>query len=261
MPPAAGTPPAQNNAELLTAISGLKDDLTKELDTRFAAYDEKLGKVEHVDDILTEARKNQEAEIAARREAQQRAEGYKPTTYQQIRDDAVKIALDQMKADQKKEQDKINREQDKMSAEERELDQQLDQDMNKLEKVGYLPPQYNEHDYNDPGVAARRELLSYAAYLETPNLGAVADTLASLHRSDERWDPDKRAIVSANDYMLPLPGKNAPVGNSSVTSGNTPFSGPTAHELRTMSMSQLSELPKTRGYGPTPVASSSETGF
>ena len=61
----------QNNESVLAAITGLKTDIVKEMDTRFASYDERFGKVDTVADILTEAQKNQEAEIEARKQQQQ----------------------------------------------------------------------------------------------------------------------------------------------------------------------------------------------
>jgi DNA segregation ATPase FtsK/SpoIIIE-like protein len=258
-------PPAQTPAfdpnQLLTAISGLKEDLVKEMDTRFASYDEKLSKVDDVSNILTEAQKAQQEEIKRRQAAQQAQNPYAPQTYQQIRDDAVKLAMEEMKREQAAERAKQRREQEQMTQEERELDEQLDRDMDSLERAGYLPKRSNPNDYNDPGETARRELLSRAAYLETPNLAAIADELTQMHRNNVIWSAEKKSWESAENTLHPLPGKYAPVGNSSTTSGSPSFSGPTARELRTMSMSQLAAMAPQRGYGPAPATSSAELGF
>ena len=133
--------------------------------------------------------------------------------------------------------------------------------METLERAGYLPTRNNPNDYNDPGVIARRELLSRAAYLETPALDKIADELTMAHRNNQIWNPERKTWDSAEGTMHPLPGKYAPVGNSSTTSPTSNFKGPSSAELRNMSFSQLAELAPQRGFGPVPVTSDTNTGF
>jgi hypothetical protein len=206
---------------------------------------------------LTEAQKNQQEAIEREKQRQAaaaQAQGYQPKSYEQIRQDAANDAYQRMKKEQDEAQAQREREQQLQTQEERDLDAQLEKDMAALERSGYLPPQSNPNDYNDPGVAARRELLSRAAYLETPALDKIADELTMAHRSNQMWNPERKSWESAENSVHPLPGKFAPVGNSSTSSPSSNFRGPTAAELRTMDMGSLAQLAEQRGRGPIPVS-------
>ncbi len=256
MPPVQ--PPAPSNfdpSQLLTAISGLKDDIVKEMDSRFATYDEKLASVDRIDNILSEAQKAQAEELERRKQAaetRKRAE-YKPETAEQLRRDAAEDAYQRMVREQEQARLEQDRQQQIATQEEAELDQQLDRDIHALRKAGYLPEVVNPNDPNDPGRFAEDELLARAAELETPKLDEVARELSSHHRNNEYYDLRTRSYKSSENILIPLAGKTAPVGNSSISTGSPSFAGPTSAELRNMDFGQLAELAKNRGAGPLPV--------
>lgn len=265
MPPAQQPPAASGLTadQLKDAVGSLKEDIVKEMDTRFATYEDKFGKVDQISEILTSAQKAQQEELERQRQLKQQQEQsqYTPKSWDQVRQDAANDAYERMKQEQEAERQKQERERQIQTQEERDLDAQLDKDLATLERSGYLPPVHNANDYNDPGVTARRELLSRAAFLETPNLGAVADDLTMAHRANQIWNAEKKTWESAENTLHPLPGKFAPVGNSSINTPTSAFQGPSAAELRNMSMDQLVALAQQRGYGPVPTTSNSPTGF
>lgn len=262
MPPVT-QPVPQDNSALLNAIKELGTSLRTDIDSRFTEYDKRFEQVDRIDGILTEAQKAQAEEqerLRQQREARQRQE-YKPQSAEQLRRDAAEDAYQRIQREQAEEKARHDREASIATQEEQELDAQLDRDIAALRRAGYLPEVINSNDPNDPGRFAEDELLARAAQLETPMLSAVADELAFHHRNNEYYDIRTRSYKSAENILHPLAGKTAPVGNSSVNSGSPSFSGPTAAELRNMSMRELSELAKTRGYGPAPTVSTMQPGF
>lgn len=264
MPPQQQQPQQFDPQQLMSAISTLKDDLVKEMDTRFAAYDEKFGKVDGIEEVLSKAQQAQEAERQRQeqqRQMQQQAQGYQPKSYEQIKNDAVNEAYNRIRQEDKDAQTKAEREQQLRAQEEAELDAELQRDLDSLRKSGYLPAIGNPHDPNDPGKFAEDELISRAAALETPNIAEVANELAARHNNNEYWDVRTHSYKSAENILTPLPGKTAPVGDSSVNSPSASFQGPTVKEIRELSLQELAQLPMIRGYGPMPTTSSTNLPF
>lgn len=265
MPPAQQPqmyPTAQNNDAVMAAIQSLKADITSEIDTRLQAqqqaFEERLKPVDTISQTLEEARKAQ-AE-AQQRQQQQDPQVYQPKSWEQIRQDAANDAYERMKQEQTQREQQEQRTRELSAQEEAELEGDIDRQLSQLEKNGYLPPVGNPNDFNDPGVATRRELLQYAKYTGSPELIPLADSLAQLHKNNMVFDAQTQSFKDATGTTTPLPGKFAPVGNSS-THGPSGFSGPTQAEIHNMSMDELTQLATVRGYGPVPQTAYNETGF
>jgi len=259
MPPANGQPTGQSNNDVLAAINTMKADIQKSIDERFEAQktenEERFKAVDSISDTLEKAR---QSTIEQQRKAQEQNQpGWKPSTWDDIpklvQTEAARIAEETLKKrDQQFEQQEQRRVNDEAA-----LEAEIDNSLRQLEQSGYLPPVRNPNDYNDAGVSARRELLGAASTLGTPDLDQVANTLTQLHRQNMVFDTNTKTYISAEDSLAPLPGKFAPVGNSSVNAPSQ-FAGPTTAELRNRNMDDLVALAERRGYGPAPtnVASS-----
>lgn len=262
MPPAQGQPLQGNNDAVLSAIQSLKTDITSEMDKRLqeqqAAFDERLKPVDGIQQTLEEARRNQQE--ALERQQQQQQGQYAPKTWDQVRQDAANDAYERMKKEQETQRQQEQRSRELTVQEEAELEAGIDRQLAELERGGYLPHVGNPNDYNDPGVATRRELLAAASYMGTPELDKVADTLAQMHKNNLVFDARTKTYVDATGTVTPLPGKFAPVGNSS-TNAPSGWNGPSQAEIHNMSMDELTQLAQTRGYGPVPDTSHTETGF
>lgn len=254
--------PAQNNDQLLQAIQALRTDLTADIDKRFqeqqSTFEERLKPVESIQETLDKARQQQEE--ALQRQQQQQQGAYKPQTWEQIRQDAANDAITKFRQEQEAKEAEERRTHELTAQEEAELERDIDNQLANLEKNGYLPRVGNPNDYNDPGVATRRELLAAAEYMGSPELDKVAVTLAQMHRSNMVFDPQTKTYRDATGTTTPLPGKFAPVGNSSTNSVSS-FTGPTARELHSMSMDELVNLAQVRGYGPVPTSTDNTTPF
>jgi multidrug efflux pump subunit AcrA (membrane-fusion protein) len=253
--------------QLATALAGLKEDLNKSFEEKLTAqqtqFEEKLKPVNDIQATLEQARKNQaEAQERQRQaEAAKGQQGWKPSTWDDIPALVDKRAGEIAQKTLEARDQAIQQREQKRLDEEAELERQLDNSLIQLERSGYLPPVGNPNDYNDPGVAARRELMSAAEHMSTMELDKVADTLSELHRNNMVFDSSTKRYISAEDSLTPLPGKYAPVGNSSVSAPSTSFAGPTAAELRGSSMDDLIALAERRGYGPAPRNTPQDPGF
>lgn len=240
----------QDNAAVLAAINALKTDLQKDfserLDSQKSEFEEKFKAVDNISQTLEQAR---QAQVAAQQRQQQ--QGWAPKSWDEIpqlvEQKASEIASKTLEERDRKQQADEQRRQ----AEEATLEADIDKSLELLEKSGYLPQIGNPNDYNDPGVSARRELLGAASFMGTPELDKVAETLTQLHRQNLVFNPQTKSYDTADNSLAPLPGKFAPVGNSSVSSPSM-FNGPSARELRNMSMDDLVQLAERRGYGPAP---------
>jgi multidrug efflux pump subunit AcrA (membrane-fusion protein) len=248
----------QSNADVMAAIQGLKTDLEKSFNDRIEAQktelEERLKPIDDISDTLEKARQSQ-LEAAQRQQELQRQQqpDYVPKTWEQVRQDAANDAYQRMDTERKQREQQQTAEAQRQVNEEAQMEAEIDRALQALEQNGYLPPVYNPNDFNDPGVAARRELLGAASHMGTPELDKVADTLTQMHRSNMLFDTQTKTYISAEGSLAPLPGKNAPVGNSS-TSSPSRFNGPTTRELRNASMDDLISLAEQRGYGPVPTS-------
>lgn len=244
-----------SNADVMAAIQGLKTDLEKSFDARLTAqqadFDEKLKPVTDIQETLEQARKNQAD--ALERQRQQTQPKYVPKTWEEVRRDAAEDAYQRTEAERKQREQQQTAEQTRKANDEAQMERDIDQSLQALEQSGYLPAIYNPNDPNDPGVASRRELIGAATHMGTPELDKVAATLTELHRQNMLFDPSTKTYISAENSMAPLPGKFAPVGNSSTNSPSR-FQGPTTKDLRHSSMDDLVALAEQRGYGPVPTS-------
>lgn len=245
----------QNNDAVLAAIQAMKTDIDKTLTDRLEAQDnkfeDKFKTVDSINDTLEAARKAQLEATQRQQQAQQPQ--WAPKTWDEIPkmvdQRAEEIAKKALEARDNAERNKL----DRQANEERQMEAEIDKSLQALEQSGYLPSVGNPNDYNDPGVAARRELLGAASHMGTPELDKVADTLTQLHRQDMLFDTKTKTYISADNSLAPLPGKFSPVGNSS-TSSPSRFNGPSARDLRNSSMDDLVALAEQRGYGPVPTS-------
>lgn len=255
MDPQAPPAPTDNNS-VMAAIQSLKTDLDKSISDKLAAVttdlDARLKPVEDMQQTLEQARKNQ-LEIQRRQEAANQP-GWKPTSWDDIPKLVDERAQEIARKTLESREQEAQRRQETRDREEAELEAQLDRSLDQLEQVGYLPKINNPNDYNDPGVAARRELMSAAETMGTMELDKVADNLSQMHRNNIVFDPRTKTYVSAEGTLAPLPGKYAPVGNSSVTSPSSSFTPPTVRELRNSSMDDLIAAAERRGFGPVPTS-------
>jgi hypothetical protein len=245
---------AQQDA-LLEAINASKADIQKTIDDRLSAqkaeFEDRFKAVDSISDTLEKARQAQLE--SAQRAAQGNQPGWQPKTWDDIPKLVDQRAQEIARAELKRRDDQLTAEQRRTADEEARYEQEIDRSLNQLEQEGYLPKVGNPNDYNDPGVAARRELLGAASHLGTPELATVADTLTQMHRNNMIFDTRTKTYISAENTMAPLPGKFAPVGNSS-TSSPSRFTGPTSREIQRMSMDDLVSLADQRGYGPVPTS-------
>ena len=249
---------ANNNDELLTAIKGLQasvDDRFKQIETK---YDEKFGAVDTISQTLQQAA--EQAERQRQTQQQQQQQGWQPKTWdeipQMIDTRAKQIANEVTEARQKAYDAEVRKRQEQ----EQQLDTEIDQQLEQLEKTGYLPKAQNPNDPNDPGVAARREVLAAASHLETPNLVKVAEQLTSMHQQGLEFDARTNSWAR-NERLAPLPGQFAPVGSSSGRTGNT-NTGPGYDVIhKAQSMDDLIAYADRHGYGPVPTVSPNSPNF
>lgn len=245
----------QDNSAVLAAIENLKKDITSEFEQRLtdqqAAFDERFQPVDEMSQILREARENQIK--AQQQQAPQSQQGWQPKSWdeipQMIDTRAQEIAKKTLEDRDRAENQRIQ----SQSREEQELEAQIDRQLSELERSGYLPPVSNPNDYNDPGVATRRELLAAASHMGTPELDKVAGTLAEMHKNNIAFDASTKSYVNVAGTLTPLPGKFAPVGNGSQNSPSA-SSGPSyrdIHEAR--DLDSVMALAEQRGYGPLPA--------
>lgn len=253
MPPDPNNP--QNNDAILAAIAALKTDITTDvqarLDAQTAAMEDRLKPVDTISQTLEDARKAQLE--AQQRQHQQQQPGWQPKTWEEVQQMADQRAAEISKRTLEERDNRAKQEADRRASDERNLEAEIDRSLAALEQSGYLPPVGNPNDSNDPGVAARRELMGAASHMGTPELDKVADTLTTMHRNNMLFDTQTKSYISAENSMAPLPGKYAPVGNSS-TSSPSRFAGPTTRDLRNSSMDDLIALAEQRGYGPVPTS-------
>jgi hypothetical protein len=246
---------AQNNADVMAAISALKTDLEKSfndrLETQKNELEERLKPIDTVADTLTKAQEAQQAAIERQRQAD--TPGWQPKTWEEVQQmaDARAAEISKRTLD---ERDRVaETERQRVTNDEQQMEQEIDRSLQALEQGGYLPQVYNPNDYNDPGVTARRELLGAASHMGTPELDKVADTLTQMHRNNMVFDTQTKTYISADGTLAPLPGKNSPVGNSS-TSSPSRFNAPSTHELKNSTMDDLIAIAEQRGYGPVPTS-------
>lgn len=245
----------QSNDAILQAINSMKADLQKtfseQLEAQKTEFEDKFKAVDSINNTLEQARQAQLE--AAHRQAQQQQQGWTPKTWDEIPQLVDKRATEIAQKTLEERDRQAQAEAQRQSTEEAVLEADIDKSLQLLEQGGYLPAVSNPNDYNDPGVSARRELLGAAAYMGTPELDKVAKDLTVHHQNNMIFDPQTKSYVSAEGSLAPLPGKFAPVGNSSVNSPSA-FNGPTTRELRNMSMDDLAALADRRGYGPVPTS-------
>jgi multidrug efflux pump subunit AcrA (membrane-fusion protein) len=253
--PAGGGGGQQSNADVMAAIASLKTDLSKEfsdrLDAQKAELEERIKPIDTISETLTKAQQAQRE--AAERQQQREQPGWTPKTWEEVQQMADARAAEQAKKIIEDRDQKAQTEAQRTANDEAQMEAEIDRSLQALEQSGYLPAVYNPNDYNDPGVAARRELLGAASHMGTPELDKVADTLTQLHRQNMLFDPQTKSYISAEGTLAPLPGKFAPVGNSS-TSSPSRFNAPSSRELRNSSMDDLIALAEQRGYGPVPTS-------
>lgn len=255
MDPQNAANPADPNAALMAEIRALKTDINKTIEDKLeeqrTEFDEKFKTVDSINDTLDTARKQQEEVIARQRQQQQPA--WVPKDWSEIPQMIDQRAAEIAKKTLEERDNKQTATERRKVEEEAQYEADIDRSLAKLETDGYLPQVYNPNDRNDPGVAARSELLHAAAYMGTLELDKVADTLTQMHRANMVFDPQTQAYISADNTLAPLPGKFAPVGNSSTNSPSR-FQGPTTRDLRHSSMDDLVVLAEQRGYGPVPTS-------
>lgn len=254
----------QNNDAVLAAIQALKTDIVAEVDKRFtdqgAALEERFKPVDEIQQTLEAARQNQ-IEAERRRQAANPQPSWVPKSWDEIpamvQTEAQRIAKETLDA-----RDAATKAAaDRQTNEERELEKQIDDQLTNLERGGYLPPVHNPNDFNDPGVATRRELLAAASFMGTPELDKVALSLSELHKQNIAFNPQTKTYENVAGSLTPLPGKFAPVGNGSARapqSGGGPSYGD-IHAAR--DFDSLIALAEQRGYGPVPTSTNNDTGF
>lgn len=262
MPPVQGQPQPQNNDAVLQAIQSLRGDITAEMDKRFqeqqSTLEERFKPVNDIQQTLEEARKNQQ-ELVQRQQQQQQG-NWQPKSWDEVVQKGAETAYERMERERQEREQTATRERELTAREEAELEADIDRQLSVLEQNGYLPKVSNPNDYNDPGVATRRELLGAASYMGTPELDKVANTLTEMHKNNLVFDVQTKTYKDATGTVTPLPGKFAPVGNSS-THAPSGWSGPSAGEIHNMNMDELTQLAQMRGYGPVPTSTMNETGF
>lgn len=241
------------NDQLTKMISDLQTNITTEIETRMSAQnaqiEDRLKPVTEIQQTLEQARQNQIE--AQRRQQQQNQPAWTPKSWdeipQMIQTEAERIAkktLDDRDAQARAIQDRENRE-------EQELEAQIDRQIAALEQNGYIPRTVNPNDYNDPGVAAKRELLTYASYIGSPELSQVATQLAREHSRNQVWDSQTSSFKEHNG-LTPLPGKNAPVGMGGVNALGQPMGPSYAQIHNARDLDSLVALSQQQGAGPLP---------
>lgn len=250
-------PEQQNNEAVLAAINSLKAEFNQKFEEQQSTFEERLKPVEDIQQTLEQAR---QAQLASQ-QPQQPQTGWQPKTWdeipQMIETKAGEIARKTLEERDKAAQTAAERQ----TNDERELEAQIDRQLSELEKSGYLPHINNPNDYNDPGVATRRELLAAASHMGTPELDKVAGTLAEMHKNDMVFNPQTKTYDTAKGTLTPLPGKFAPVGNSSQHAPGS-ASGPSYDQIHNArDFDSLMALAEQQGYGPAPSVSNVDTGF
>lgn len=250
-PGAPGTV-TMTNDQLTAMINDLKTGITSDIDSRISAqnqqFEKKFKTVDTIADTLDQARKAQEE--AVKRQQQQNQPSWQPKSWdeipQMVQTEAQRIAKETLEERDRQTQARVNRE----AQEEQELEAQIDRQIADLETSGYIPRTVNPNDYNDPGVAAKRELLTYASHVGSPELDKVAETLTREHQRNQVWDPQTGSFHEHNG-LTPLPGKNAPVGAGS--NAPTPNAGPSYAQIHNArDLDSLVALSEQQGAGPMP---------
>lgn len=267
MPPAQGQPQymqPQGNDQVLQAIQALRTDITAEMDKRFqeqqSTLEERFKPVEEIQGTLEQARKNQEEAQERLYQQQQQQNPWQPKTWDDVIQRGSDLAYQRMEKERQDRESQEERTRQLTVQEEAEYEADLDRQLSELEKGGYLSPVGNANDFNDRGNSERRELLAAAAHMGTPDLKVVADNLSEHHKHNVFFDAETKTYKDATGTLTPLPGKYAPVGNSSGNSFSG-WSGPTQTQIHNMSMDELVSLSEMQGGGPVPTTTYRETGF
>lgn len=197
------TPKEDPNAKILETIDTLKTGL-ETINTRLDEFDNKL------------------TEISVTPTPEQQEE-WKPKTWddipKKVEETAAQVVEEKLSEKEKQEQDARKAE----DAKQKQMDTFIDNQMADLEKNGVLPKIENPGDENDPGRAARRELLGFAGMLGTLDLSKASDVLKELHGAGKTYDPRANNMQGAFLRSNATPsGINAPVASSNRPVGNAP---------------------------------------
>lgn len=199
------TPAEDPNAKVLESITSLKDEL-QTINSRLDEFDTKITDMTTVNETPEETDKN-----------------WRPKTWDEIPQKAEEIAnqvVDQKLSEKEKQQHEA--EEVKLK-QEKQMDTFIDNQLSELEKNKVLPAVENPSDENDPGRAARRELLGFAGRIGTLDLNKASEVLNILHETGRTYDP--RANNMQGEFLksntTPV-GINAPVASSNRPIGNVP---------------------------------------
>lgn len=186
------------------------DTVLEALSTMSATYEEKLSAMQEEIASL-----RQPAEPVA--PANQNPEGWIPKSW-----DEIPKVVEERAAEATR---RVIEENDKARAEAEEMrrtavkefDQEIDEQVAKLEKEGKLVPIANQDDPNDPGRIQRRQLFGLASNMGTTQLDQVADTLHIAWNSGQEYDWKSKSFVQSRTKPA---GFDAPVTSSSARTGS-----------------------------------------
>jgi len=123
---------------------------------------------------------------------------------------AEQVADEKLTAYQEEQKKAAQETADKQAA----IDKEIDDAIVKLETDNRLPKVENPDNTDDKGRVARRELLGFAAKMETLNLDKAMEALEKFHEQGIAYDYKSTTFVKTE----PAPaGQSAPVGSSSKT--------------------------------------------
>ncbi len=202
-------------------------ELRESVDQRFAEYDERLtNTTEQITEAVTPV------------EPEPEKPGWKPNSWDEFPQLAESKAEEVARRILAEQADAAKKTQDDQRAAEIQTQQSIDKQLEELTKTGVLPTVTTATDPNDPGVAARQELLALCVHLGTPDIPKVAEAVQKYHEAGLSFDPTTKQFLRSNPQM---PGKYVPVGSSSArgtATSNTPLS---YEQLHKMSMDQIIE--------------------
>lgn len=132
---------------------------------------------------------------------------------------------------------------EKAKADEEAADKKIQDEINTqvevLEKAGTLPPIKDANNENDPGRLARRELFGLASDLGSTNLTEVSNNLSNLHAQGIHYDFKSKKYLRTGGVNA---GQDSPIGSSGGSIGSD-NSGPNYQMLhKAKSLSELKRL-------------------
>ena len=143
---------------------------------------------------------------------------YQPKSWDDIPKTAEDIAQQVYDRNEKARRDAEAKRQEEETAADKNVQKEINVQVEALEKAGTIPPIKDANNENDPGRMARREIFGLAADLGTTNLDKVAETLSNLNKQNIHYDFKSKKYLRTSGVN---PGQGSPIGSSGASAGSS----------------------------------------